>query len=147
MKIRISVSSSFYNRRHCSGFTLIELLVVLAIVGALGALAGPNMWNSYQRANERYQVLGVANQLMERRRQAHFQGESLHVPENYLVAGTLESPLLQLPPGWVIESHTKIYFLPSGATNGGLILLISPLGRQWKLFIQPLDGRVTVTSS
>jgi len=133
------------SRRHC-GFTLIELLVVLAIAGAIGALVAPNMWNSYQRATERQQVLNFANELMALRRDLHFSGESLNLAEDALVTGDNNSLLPSLPDGWLVAKQSPIYFLPTGATNGGLILLNSPLGRVWELAIQPLDGRITISS-
>ena len=133
-------------RQLHNGFTLLELLVVLAIVGALGALVGPNMWNSYQRSNERHLVFSFANELMALRRQAHFSGESLHIPENTLLLVRADSQLPRLPDGWLVESQTKIYFLPSGVTNGSAILLNSPTGRVWELLIRPLDGQIAINS-
>ncbi len=132
-------------RTH-SGFTLIELLVVLAIAGAIGALVAPTMWNSYQRSNERHQVLSFASELMALRRQLHFAGESLNLAEDALVAGDSNAPLLGLPEGWLVTKQSPIYFLPTGVTSGGLILLGSPLGRVWELAIQPLDGQIKISS-
>ena len=132
-------------RSHC-GFTLIELLVVLAIAGAIGALVAPNMWGSYQRSNERHQVLGFAHELMALRRELHFSGESLSLEEDTLVADKNNTQLPSLPDGWLVAKQSPIYFLPTGVTSGGLILLNSPLGRVWELSIQPLDGQITIST-
>lgn len=128
------------------GFTLIELLVVLAIAGAIGALVAPNMWNSYQRSNERHQVLGFAHELMALRRELHFSGESLNLEKDILLSIESGSQLPSLPDGWLVASQSPIYFLPTGVTNGGLIVFNSPLGRIWELSIQPLDGQITIST-
>ena len=132
--------------RAQSGFTLIELLVVLAIAGAIGALVAPNMWNSYQRSSERHQVLNFANELMALRRELHFSGSSISLAEDVLVTGGSDTRLPNLPEGWLVASQSPIYFLPTGVTNGGLIVFNSPLGRVWELAIQPLDGQIKISS-
>jgi prepilin-type N-terminal cleavage/methylation domain-containing protein len=128
------------------GFTLIELLIVLAIVGTISALVAPDMWNSYQRANERQQVMSFASSLMALRREAHFSGESLNIPENALLSSVEGSQLPAPPSGWLIESQSTIYFLPSGVTNGASIHFSSPTGRAWELLIQSFDGQISITS-
>ena len=126
------------------GFTLIELLVVLSIAATIGAMVGPNLWQSFQRANERLLVINYAHDVTAIRRELMISMRSVSVGEDELTIPGSGLGLPDIPVGWSIVSNTEIYFLPTGVTNGGQIAFESPTGRAWQLNLGVLDGKVGV---
>ena len=127
-----------------TGFTLIELLVVLSIAATVGALVGPNLWQSDQRANERLLVINYAREVTAMRRGLMATKRSISVAEDELLVASSSSGLPELPEGWAIVVNTEIYFLPTGVTNGGHLAFESPTGRAWGLNLSVLDGKIHV---
>ncbi len=127
-------------------FTLIELMVVLAIVGSVGAMVAPDLWKTYQRANERQQLMDYAHQLKTMRYGLHQQQQSFHISANQLLQAdtTLPQALTMTPDSWSITNHTSLYFLPTGVTSGGTINFESPTGRHWSLYLAKLDGKIEI---
>jgi prepilin-type N-terminal cleavage/methylation domain-containing protein len=126
------------------GFTLIELLVVLSIAATVGALVGPNLWQSYQRANERLLVINYAREVTAMRRGLMATKRSISVAEDELSIASSKSGLPDLPAGWAIVANTEIFFLPTCVTNGGHLAFESPTGRAWRLNLGVLDGKIDV---
>ena len=126
------------------GFTLIELLVVLAIVAAIGGLTGPDLWQSYQRANERLVVIDYGRDLTGMRRDLMRAKRSMTLAENALSFGVDDTRLPSLPVGWAISANDDMVFLPTGVTDGGSIEMESPTGRLWRLRLAVLDGKIGV---
>jgi len=123
------------------GFTLLEMLVVLVVIAMSASFAGPNLWNSYVKSNERSTVQGFADAVMQLRQDAFHQGTSILLPavlNETVPAGGL---LPALPDGWVLEKSDSIRLLPSGVTNGGSFYLRSSVANRWLLTLAPLDGR------
>ena len=127
-----------------SGFTLIELLVVLSIAATIGAMVGPNLWQSFQRANERLLVINYAHDVTAIRRDLTESKRSVSVGQDELTMAGSGLGLPEMPAGWSIVANTEIYFLPTGVTNGGQIAFESPTGRAWRLNLGVLDGKVGV---
>ena len=150
MRIRMLVCSEKAitgNRHSCTlvrGFTLIELLVVLAITATIGGLVGPDLWQSYQRANERLAVIDYGQELTAMRRGLMKKKRSLSVAEDELSIVKSNAGLPELLTGWTIVANTEIFFLPTGVTNGGTIDFESPTGRAWRLNLGVLDGKIDV---
>lgn len=126
------------------GFTLIELLVVLAIAATIGGLVGPNLWQSYQRANERLLVINYAQDVTTMRRGLMQSKRSVFIGEDELTMVNSSTGFAEIPTGWTIVANTEIYFLPTGATTGGEIAFESPTGRGWKLRLGVLDGKADI---
>jgi len=143
MRIRTLACSRKVGIRR-SGFTLIELLVVLSIAATVGALVGPNLWQSYQRANERLLVINYAQEITSLRRGLMKTKRSISVAEDELSIASSNSGLPDLPGGWTIVANTELFFLPTGVTNGGHIAFESPTGRAWRLNLGVLDGKIDV---
>lgn len=138
----LDVCRHSYSRSR--GFTLVELLVVLTIAATVGALVGPNLWQSYQRANERLTVINYAHELTVIRRALMKSKRSLSVGTDELSVANVNARLPELATGWVIVANTEIFFLPTGVTNGGQIDFESPGGRSWRLNLGVLDGKLDV---
>ncbi|MBN4077138.1 prepilin-type N-terminal cleavage/methylation domain-containing protein [Mariprofundus ferrooxydans] len=126
------------------GFTLLELLVVLVIVAMTASFAGPSLWKSYVKSNERSLVYAFADSLGAMRQNAFHQGRSVSLPA--LNEGSImnHDKFPVLPEGWMLERSTALRFLPSGVTNGASFYLSSPVGNRWQLSLAPLDGRVGI---
>jgi len=118
------------------GFTLIELLVVLSVVSTLGALVGPNLWGSYQRSSEKTVVYDYAYRLKAASRGVAV-GVSYGLDE---LSDRAAEGQFSLPTGWVMESNTPLYFMPSGVTNGAQLVFLSPTQQRWKLVLKALVG-------
>ena len=127
-----------------AGFTLIELLVVLAIAATIGGLVGPNLWQSYQRANERLLVINYAQDVTTMRRGLLQSKRSVFIGEDELTMVNSSTGFAEIPTGWTIVANTEIYFLPTGVTTGGEIAFESPTGRGWKLRLGVLDGKADI---
>lgn len=127
-----------------AGFTLIELLVVLAIAATIGGLVGPNLWQSYQRANERLLVINYAQDVSTVRRSLMQAKRSIFTAKDELTRRKSSTEFPTIPPGWTIVANTELYFLPTGVTNGGQIAFESPTGRRWKLRLGVLDGKADI---
>ena len=127
-----------------TGFTLIELLVVLSIAATVGALVGPNLWQSYQRANERLLVINYAQDVTTMRRGLMQSKRSVFVREDELTMVDSSAGFPGMPSGWTVVENTEIYFLPNGVTTGGQIAFESPTGRGWKLRLGVLDGKADI---
>ena len=126
------------------GFTLIELLVVLAIAATIGGLVGPNLWQSYLRANERLLVINYAQDVTTMRRGLMQSKRSVFIGEDELTMVNSSNGFAEIPTGWTIVANTEIYFLPTGVTTGGEIAFESPTGRGWKLRLGVLDGKADI---
>ena len=126
------------------GFTLIELLVVLSIAATVGALVGPNLWQSYQRANERLLVINYAQDVTTIRRGLMQSKRSVFIGEDELTMVNSSTGFPEIPTGWTIVANTEIYFLPTGVTTGGHLAFESPTGRAWRLRLGVLDGKIDV---
>ncbi len=126
------------------GFTLIELLVVLSIAATVGALVGPNLWQSYQRANERLLVINYAQDVTTIRRGLMQSKRSVFIGEDELTMVNSSTRFPEIPTGWTIVANTEIYLLPTGVTTGGQIAFESPTGRGWKLRLGVLDGKADI---
>lgn len=126
------------------GFTLIELLVVLSIAATVGALVGPNLWQSYQRANERLLVINYAQDVTTIRRGLMQSKRSVFIGEDELTMVNSSTEFPEIPTAWTIVANTEIYLLPTGVTTGGQIAFESPTGRGWKLRLGVLDGKADV---
>ncbi len=127
-----------------TGFTLVELLVVLTITATVGAMVGPDLWSSYQRANERLTVVSFGQELTSIRRDLMKGKQSLSYVEDELAVSSSDSELPTLETGWTVVANSELYFLPNGATNGGNIDFESPTGRTWRLNLAVLDGKIEV---
>ncbi len=103
-----------------AGFTLLELLVVLALAGLLLSVVIPRLATIYQGVRSslsRNQVEIAINGLGA---QAYEQGRLLVLP----AAGQGNAPSwLKLPPGWTLTVAEPIRFYPSGACDGGRVVL------------------------
>ncbi len=124
------------------GFTLLELLVVLVIVAMTASFAGPNIWKSYVKSNERSTIYAFADALRELRQEAFHQGKSVRLPASVEESAINHDIFPVLPDGWVLEKSTELRFLPSGVTNGAAFYLHSPVGNRWELKLAPLDGKL-----
>ncbi|MBT5702949.1 MAG: type II secretion system protein [Gammaproteobacteria bacterium] len=143
MRTRTLVRSRGIGDRR-AGFTLIELLVVLAIAATIGGLVGPNLWQSYQRANERLLVINYAQDVTTVRRGLMQTKRSIFIAEDELTMRKLSAEFPAIPTGWAIVANTELYFLPTGVTTGGQIAFESPTGRRWKLRLGVLDGKADI---
>lgn len=123
-------------------FTIIELLVVLVIMSLGGALIAPDLWNVFERSNERGKVLELAIELKKVQRSAYQNGKAVDI--DFLGPRGRASVLPRLPDGWTLLSATPIEFLPTGVTNGGKLVMESNSGRQWQLELGPLQGAIDI---
>jgi len=127
------------------GFTLLELLVVLVIVGMTASFSGPQLWLVYEKSQERSVVQSFADELQMLRSEAFHAGKLIEIlSANRSSDRSKISNLPDLPKDWVLEDFSKIYFLPSGVTNGGTFNMRSPEAHSWQLILHPLDGRVEI---
>jgi len=126
------------------GFTLLELLVVLMIVAMSASFAGPSLWASYVKSNERSTVHAFANALGQLRQDAFHQGRTVRLPAMAEGEALGNRGFPVLADGWLLEKSTALRFLPSGVTNGALFYLVSPVGNRWQLTLAPLDGHIGV---
>lgn len=133
-------------RQKRQGFTLIELLVVLAIVGTIGALVAPNLWQTYQQSSERFVVIEYGSEIGALKRELMEKKSSRTIKENALVGNSAKLGLPGLSMGWMIVENSEILLLPTGVTSGGYIEFESPTGRSWTLTLQPLDGAMDIES-
>jgi len=123
------------------GFTLLELLIVLVILGFSSSLTMPDLWRSYEKAQQKNTIQQFAIALNKYRTDAYKAGQIIEVSADSEVSenSRLKS-LPELPEGWKIKTNNILRFLPTGVTNGAQYKISSP-NRQWQLTITPLDGR------
>ena len=140
----LGCSSSGALSRSLAGFSLIELLVVMAVIAAIGGLAGPQFWQTYQRANERLTVIEYGQELTQLRSRLMKSSRSLVIPRDQLAGDRFEEQLPELAFNWSIAGNTELLLLPTGVTSGGSIDFVSPVGRQWRLKLAVLDGELSV---
>jgi len=125
------------------GFTLLELLVVLVIMGSAASFVGPHLWHALVKVQERAVVVNVVQALQILRIKSGHEGRVISLRR------TSELPYAEvfpkLPHGWHLTSLSKLFFLPTGVTNGGRIELLSASNHTWLLVLRPLDGRAEIS--
>ena len=113
------------------GFTLIELLVVLLVFSLLAGLVVPRltrMYNSWQMALERDEVLNQLSSLNYHAFQQRVDFILTHYPPqpgselDNQPHDTVAIPL-KLPAHWQIRTEQPIIFQANGACNGGIVYL------------------------
>jgi len=122
------------------GFTLLELLVVLVVMGMATAFAGPELWSSYEKGEERSVVRSYGDSILALRVEAFRSGKAITLSN----AEERAQLGLSLPEGWSLEQASSFFLLPSGVTNGGTLTLTSPAAHSWKLTITPFDGKMDI---
>ena len=118
------------------GYTLLELLLVLTLLGLLSVLVLPQIFTmvqSNQRADQRQDVLlqvaGLGYQCYKTGIGYQLGGKSSRLDH---------SGLLELPPGWRIESDTVIHYHANGICEGGRFTLHYPGGTEVYQLTPPL---------
>lgn len=142
-------------RRHATGFTLVEMLVVLAILVGLTA-AFPLAW---QRLSPQRQVQVYARRMAADLRMLRADAMRSNTVTDLNTTDThgyrLEptGAFRQLPDAIGVRQLPKagvpplqqaiVYFYPDGSSSGGEFILERG-GRQAKLAISPMSGRVVL---
>ena len=121
-----------------NGFTLIELLIVLAIIGLASGVAAPKLIKTYVRSSERAELQNFATKIKQLHLDAWKQGRNIRLPEK----GT--APWPEISKGWTVKSYPSLYFLATGVTNGGTLILQASSERLWALSLTVLDGKVLI---
>ena len=129
------------SRHFRQGFTLIEMLVVLVVMSLFIGLTMPKLWGTYNKRVEQGQLEGVVSAIAALRVEYRRIGEPLILESKDFVKN--DTSKLSLPEDWKILRMQQLRFLVNGVTNGGEIELEAGSGRQWKIWYQPLDGKVT----
>lgn len=129
----------FFKDRE-GGFTLLELLVVLVVLGMAAAFAGPNLWSSYEKGEERSVVRAYGDAILALRIKAFRSGKAIIFSD----ASESMQHGLKLPEGWSLQQSGSFYLLPSGVTNGGSVTLVSPASHNWLLKLHPFDGKMEI---
>jgi len=62
-----------------SGFTLIELMIVMSIVALLGAMVGPMVISSFEKAQAKQELLTLKNWFKQISYRAYIGGQSLKI--------------------------------------------------------------------
>lgn len=128
--------------RGVNGFTLLELLIVLVVISMTATIVAPDLWRTYTKARERDVLQQMVKALDRLRADSRRAGRVIR-----LSTSGQEQPFPTLPKGWRLDHAASLYFLPNGATNGGIIHLRAPTDRHWRIRLAPLDGRATIEQS
>jgi prepilin-type N-terminal cleavage/methylation domain-containing protein len=116
-----------------SGFTLIEILIVLGIVGALVAIAMPNIVRFYDNYQEDSKRLEIERQLARLPYKAYISSQELIFDPT---DDQSINKLVKLPEGWQIRSEAPIKYRLDGFCHGGEIEVVSDL----KIFTYALNS-------
>lgn len=134
--------------RKAAGFTLLELIVVLAILGALMALAMPNLQGFYASLTKRADHERLRDEITRLGATAMLDGQGLvvwpapsaddaagEVPLDGALAGFIRHEL-NLPPDWRLELDRPLVVLPNGVCLGALLTLTDAAGRRFEHDLQ-----------
>ena len=122
---------------------MLELIVVLVILGAVGALALPNLQNLYAAATRRADRDLVLDQIARLGAEALLSGRGYAVwPDDAPVAA--DAPTagyarreLELPADWGFELDRPLLVRPNGVCLGARLVLIDPRGRRSAQDLEP----------
>jgi general secretion pathway protein H len=131
-------------RRGAAGFTLIEVLVVVAILGLALGLVGTRLLPRAVGLGAQRAAVETGDLLRLARAQAVGGNRPAivrPVAAGFEIAGGRH---LSLPPGVVVTAAPRaIVFAPDGSSSGGTLAL-SDGGRDWRIDVDWLTGRVRV---
>ena len=139
------------------GFTLVELVLVLFIIAFVTGLALPAVGRGVDTLQLRADVAAFSAFLRYAREQAITKREAHEVrvdPAAHLLTlrvagGDGARGSRRLSPRIAIKPETpaglSITFSPRGVSSGGSFRLVGADGRGYRIFVDPLTGRVTNT--
>ncbi|NAX45377.1 type II secretion system protein [Vibrio sp. V25_P4S6T154] len=119
---------------------MIELLVVLALLGAVSAIAVPQLWGQYTRFSQQQQIEQFLGKVRDRAVLLRKHGENFIFDQK-------NSSWQQLAANHklLLEESDVIIVRADGFTKGGAInLQVQPQGIHWKIEISTPDGTVKI---
>ncbi len=138
------------------GFTLLELMVVLALLTLLIGLVLPGLLKSYQREQERSKIRRFLTMLRTARSEAVTRHQRVRLAVDvdtghYQLEGLAGHGILNLrlkDPHLVWEDMDRrrgyIIFYPDGSSSGGKLVIINSVGRQYRVEIDTITGRMNL---